>query len=238
MRVSELLNAIAIQLESPENEALILSESNDKCLEAVAAGCCMAAQILRKTAEKVELLDLQEQSNLTSESIDDLGKFATALDQSGDEELQKTAALIDELLLTIAAPPNWFKNYKEAQEKKVNEMKAQYLDAHKELHEMNKVKESAQAIDKSPIFKEYRIMEHALSTRNCPDHAGVQLQRIGQDQWQCSLDHKIYDWANGFDLENNAHVPGGNVSEQTPKEMAHPEAMFSTRQDIMENFKH
>ena len=113
MRISELLNAIASWLESSENEALLLSEDNDECLSVVANGCVMAANILKKTAEEADRLEPGEESKLTLESLDGLNDILTAFDRSGNKDLEKTANLIDELLLTFAAPPNWYKNHKE-----------------------------------------------------------------------------------------------------------------------------
>jgi len=58
-------------------------------------------------------------------------------------------------------------------------------------------------------------MEHSLSTRGCPDHYGAQVARVGEDAWQCSIDHKVYDFKNGFKTMTGKMVPGTFVENQT-----------------------
>lgn len=236
MRVSELLTAIASWLESPENEALLLSEYDDKCLEVVASACAEAAFILKVAAEQTDSIEPEPESKLTPEALDHLNQIVTAFDKSGDSDLQRTASVIDELLLTIATPPSWVENYKEAQENRLDVLKAKYEETKKQLDEVNKVKESAKAIDASPMFKEYRIMEHALSTRTCPDHAGAQMARVGENLWQCSLDKKTYNYLTGYTTEKGEKVPGGDVAEQTQMHHAEPHAMFDTRETRLNGY--
>lgn len=45
-----------------------------------------------------------------------------------------------------------------------------------------------------------------LSTRHCPDHRGVNLMRIADNSYQCQLDHRVYNWNQGFtDDEGNKY---------------------------------
>lgn len=236
MRVSELLTAIASWLESPENEALLLSEYNEDCLNVVATACAEAAFILKVAADQTDVIEPPAESKLTPEALDHLNQIITAFDSSGDADLEKTASLMDELLLTIATPPSWVENYKEAQENRLDVLKDKYEETRKQLHEINKVKESAKAIDKSPMFKEYRIMEHALSSRSCPDHAGAQMGRVGENMWQCALDKKVYNYTTGYTTEKGEKVPGGDVANQTPFQHAEPHTMFDTRETRLNGF--
>jgi len=48
-------------------------------------------------------------------------------------------------------------------------------------------------IEKSPVMKEFRTNEFALSTRYCPDHQ-IQAQRIDDDSIRCPLDGKVYNF--------------------------------------------
>lgn len=235
MRVSELLTAIASWLESSENEALLLSEYDEKCLEVVAEACIHAADILKQAAEQTDKIEPPAETKLTTEALDHLNKIITAFDTSDDEDLKKTASVIDELLLTIATPPDWVSNYKEAQENRLDVLHDKYKATKEQLDRVNKVKESAKAIDKSPMFKEYRVMEHALNTRTCPDHPGAQMARVGENMWQCAMDKKVFNYLTGYTTEKGEKVPGGDVAAQTPEHYVEPHAIFDTRETRMGN---
>ena len=231
MRISEMLNAIASWLESPDNEAILLAEHDKDCLEMVIKSCVEAAMLLKITAETVEDIEPNQESNLTPQSIEELGHLATAFDESGDEQLQKHAAVIDELLLTIASPPMAFAARKDLEDQRIEELKKKYEGVGKQLAKDNNIAASEEAIEKSNITKERRILEEPLSSRYCPDHPGVQLARVGEHRWQCELDKKIYDFETGFTKEDGTKVPGGDVSEQT-KGMSLPGyTVFDTRQE-------
>jgi hypothetical protein len=215
MRISDMLTAIASWLESPDNEAILLAEYDDDCLELVANSCVQAAALLKITAEAVEEIEPPAESVITPSSVDELSQLATAFDESGDAQLQKQAAVIDELLLTIATPPDAVNSRKAALDKKIDELKKKYEQPTETLREANKINESMKAIDKSNMLKDYEILEAPLSTRYCPDHAGANLIRVGDHVWQCELDKKVYDFESGFTLNNGRKVPGSNVSNQT-----------------------
>lgn len=237
MRISELLIAMATELESPENEAVLLAEYNDDCLKLVAEHCVLAAAILKNAAQEVEEIEPALESNITPESIEGLAGLASALDSSNDPDLKKQASVIDELLLTIAAPPNAIAEKKAANEKRLDELRKKYEDPRKELEETNKIADSLKAIDKSEMTKEYKILEAPLSTRYCPDHAGAQISRIGEHLWQCELDKKTYDFENGFTLNNGTKVPGGDVSQQTQGLNNMQHSIFDTREGRLQSNK-
>lgn len=293
MRVAKLLTAIANWLESPQNEALLLAEYDDECLEKVAEACAGAALVLRAgafEADQIEptktyrawiikgnqetgdmadkahtdivfkannnkdageranklLADMNlgpdyfvisidmvkddTQSSMTPEALDNLNSIITAFDRSGDDDLQKTASALDELLL-IATPPSWISSYKQAQQDRLDVLKKDYDDVHKQHEELRGAKEGAKAIEKSPFFKEVRIMDHALNTRTCPDHPGAQMARVGEAMWQCSLDKGIFNYTTGYTTERGEKVPGQYIGSQPHQFDVHPAAMFDTRQD-------
>jgi hypothetical protein len=230
MRISEMLHAIANYLESPDNEALLLSEYDDDCMTVVAESCVTAAHALRVAADKVDAIEPPEESKITPEAIENLGALAAAFDASGDPELKKQASVIDELLLTIAADPSLISRAKEAEDYRLEELKKKYQNPKKELDELNKVSDALKAIDKSKMTKDFKILEAPLSTRYCPDHPGAQIARIGEHVWQCDLDKKTYNFETGFDLENGDHVPGGDVAAQTQGISAPTHAIFDTRE--------
>lgn len=68
----------------------------------------------------------------------------------------------------------------------------------------------------------------SLSTRGCPDHHGAQMKRIGEETYQCNLDGKIYNWAQGFkDYAGNVYPPAQISSVDFPDMQ---ERLFETRQ--------
>jgi len=230
MRIAEMLNAIASWLESPNNEALLLAEPDEDCMKVVANSCVLAAALLKQAAEEVDHMEAPEESAITPESIEDLASLATAFDATGDPELKKQASVIDELLLTIAAPPGMVTSKRAAEDYRLDELRKKYEEPRKELHETNKIGDSEKAIEKSQMTKNYKILEAPLSTRYCPDHAGAQISRVGEHMWQCELDKKTYNFDTGFELNNGSKVPGGDVAQQTQTLNVPYHAIFDTRE--------
>jgi len=235
MRISEMLIAIASWLESPDNEAILLAEYDDDCLEVVANSCVQAAQLLKITAEAVEDIEPPEESKITPESIDELANLATAFDESGDPELKKQASVIDELLLTIASPPNAIVQRQDLVDRRLDELKKKYEQTGKDLAETNKIADSEKAIEKSQMTKQMEILEAPLSSRYCPDHPGAQIARVGEHMWQCELDKKVYNFETGFTLNNGNKVPGGDVANQTQALDIPYYAIFDSRSERMGN---
>lgn len=230
MRIADMLHAIASWLESPDNEALLLSEYHEDSMKVVAENCILAAALLKNAANQVNELEPPEESKITPESIEELGNLATALDSSNDPQLRKQASVLDELLLSIAAPPNAYSERKDLQDSRTEELKKKYENPSKELHDINMIAASEKAIEKSQMTKEYTILEAPLSTRYCPDHPGVQIARVGEHMWQCELDKKSYNYETGFQLNNGSKVPGGDVAQQTQGVSTPFHAIFDTRE--------
>jgi hypothetical protein len=230
MRISEMLNAIASWLESPNNEAILLAEYDEDCLQVVANSCVQAAALLKITAETVEDIEPPEDSKITPESLDELANLAQALDESDDVALKKQAAVIDELLLTIASPPNAVVQRQDLVDKRLDELKKKYEQPRQELEETNKIADVQKAIDKSNMTKQMNILEAPLSSRYCPDHPGSQIARIGEHMWQCELDKKTYNFETGFTLNNGTKVPGGDVANQTQGLNIPYYSIFDTRE--------
>jgi hypothetical protein len=230
MRIAEMLYAIASWLESSNNEALLLAEYDEKCLQVVAHSCVEAAALLKKAADEVESIEPPTESSITPESLEGLANLASALDSSGDPELKKQASVIDELLLTIASPPNALAARKDLEDNRIEELKKKYEQPREELKKTNKIGESEKVIAKSEMTKQYKILEAPLSTRYCPDHAGVQIARVGEHMWQCEMDKKTYNFETGFDLNNGSKVPGGDVSQQTQGVSVPTHSIFDTRE--------
>ena len=215
MRISELLTAMASWLESPNNEALLLAETDDHCMKVVAESCVLAAELLKRAAEEVDAIEPPAESVITPQSIDETAVLAAALDNSDDPQLKRIASVLDELLLTIASPPGALAEKKAAENDHLEELRKKYEQPRKDLHEYNKIGVSEKAIDKSNFTKDYKILEAPLSARSCPDHPGAQIARVGEHMWQCEMDKKVYNFETGFTLNNGSKVPGGDVAQQT-----------------------
>lgn len=229
MRISEMLNAIASWLESPNNEALLLSEYDEKCMKVVSESCVLAAALIKNAAEQVEFIEPPAESKITAESIEEIAALAAAFDASGDPALKKQASVLDELLLTVAAPPGALSTKKAAEDRRLDELTKKYQNPTKDLAEVNKVADAEKKIDQSSMTKAYAVLEAPLNTRYCPDHAGAQIARIGEHIWQCSLDKKTYNFETGYTLSNGDKVPGGDVANQTQPVMSPSHAIFDTR---------
>jgi hypothetical protein len=230
MRIGDMLISIAQWLESPHNEAILLSEYDDECLKVVSESCVAAASLLKVAARKVETIEPPEESKLTPKSLEGLAAIATAFDYSGDPALKKQASVIDELLLTIAAPPNFLKKKQAAEEQRIKDLQEKYQSPTKEFASLNEVKEATKAIEDSGMTKQYRIMEHSLSTRYDPDYPGTLVSRVGDGLWQSEMTKKVYDYNEGFSLLDGSKVPGGNVSEQTQVDQKEFHTIFDTRE--------
>lgn len=231
MRISEMLISIANWLENPNNEAILLSEYDDNCLKIVSNSCIEAAQLLKTAAEKVEEVEPPAPSNLTPESIEELASIATAFDASNDPNLKKQASVIDELLLSIAAPEDAIKKQKSYLDQRIEDLKYKYNHPRESLAEDMKSEATVKAIEDSDMIKEYRVMQAPLNTRYDPDHAGVLLNRIGDGIWQSEMTKKIYDFKEGFKLNNGMIVPGSSVSEQTQVDPREFHSVFDTREE-------
>jgi len=74
-----------------------------------------------------------------------------------------------------------------------------------------------------------------LSTRYCPDHVGTQAFRISENIYQCPMDGRVYDYANGYTDYSGQKVPGGNVALQTPvaEPFGLPQRLYDPNQKVI-----
>lgn len=230
MRTAELLNAMATWLESPNNEAMLLAEGDDECMQVVAESCVLAAALLKKAADEVDVLEPPTESVITPESIEETAALAAALDATNDPQLKKMASVLDELLLTIAAPPGALADKQAAENGRIEELRKKYQQPRETLREYHKTSQQEKAIADSNFTKEYKILEAPLSSRYCPDHPGAQISRVGEHVWQCELDKKTYNYETGFELNSGNKVPGGDVAQQTMGIEIPFHAIFDTRE--------
>lgn len=245
MKISELLIAMAQDLESENNEALQLAEYHDLSLAKTAEGLLRASAQLRKTAAELETIEPEENMRDLKEIFTDVAKLAQELDSSNDEELQKRASVLDEILLTFGRPKSALNNFKQAQETEIEKLREKYNE-----QSFDKVwKEPKEALDKQnnraqtekavrDQIKTYEPLEAPLQTRYCPDHAGVGMMRIADYTYQCALDKKVYNWQSGFTTMKGNKIPGTDVTQQTVDFafQSNPHAMFDTREQMSHRF--
>ncbi len=224
------LNVIASVLENPENP--ILANCEDHQVDVVAQILVNAADEIKeylKIAEANSDNNQDQETVLTPESLDDIAAMAASFDASDDDFLKKQASVLDEILLTFAAPKDYVQNFKKLQDSKVEDLKKRYKEPKEKIDEYNKASEAKKALEESAYYKQYRPLESALSGRNCVDHPGAMLARVGEHTWQCSLDKKIYNYESGFTTMKGNKVPGGSVEFQTPDQRENAHVIFDTR---------
>ncbi len=195
-----------------------------------------ATEVIANALETIDKYEQNQQNDegwlddlfVNDSALEELASVASLMDKSGVAMLQKQAAVLDEILLTIGASKQQVAAAKSAQDLEVAKIKAHaqrvaeaakdkpddlYGLVKKEHDRWNKVEEAGKTIDDK--VKHFRPLEAPLKTRTCPDHPGAQMARIAEDTWQCSLDKKQYNYEAGFTTMNGQVVPGGAVMNQT-----------------------
>lgn len=226
-KLSDKILVIAKWLEAQDNELLV--EASEEHLDSLALSLVQASDILKEVAEEIKATEPSTPTLITSESLEEMAAIAASFDESGDPLLEKQAAVLDEILMTLSTPKDYHFNFKKAEDDKIDILKKKYKEPKEELDENIGVKEALDALKKSPTFKTYRPMEASLSARTCFDHPGAQMARIAEGTWQCSLDHKIYNYDTGFTTLHGDKIGGGSVNEQTPKYHEEGHQMFDHR---------
>ena len=214
----DLIKSTAGWLENPENEVFSLLEFDDDSLGIAAKALVLASEILKKAALDIQLTSTIEDTNTYGPNItsamSSLEAFANELDSSGDHELVKRANVLDEILLTIAANVEDQENYKEKMNRKIDDIKKKSLAA-KENKEKKGTQSASEVTPTKPTNKILRPLEAPLSTRYCPDHAGISLIRIRDKVAYCPLDGKQYDYEAGYTTLKGVSVPGSSIENQT-----------------------
>jgi hypothetical protein len=222
---SEKLLALAAWLEDSNNELLVEVDGDDNKLAAVAEALIGAADVVKNAAKKFD-----KEILITAEELEILSVVAGEFDNSGDEELIKQANAIDELLYTISNNHS-LAALKKAQEDKIEQIKDKYKAIKPIIDDINKISDAVKDVKESHVYQPTRVKSQDLSQRNCPDHNGVGLVRIGEGEWQCSLDRKVYSWSQGFtDLHGKVYPPQG-VENQSRMMLDHrnESAIFDSR---------
>jgi hypothetical protein len=225
VKVADLLRIFSekISTDLSENPIIIAAEEtgNEDLLNHVASVLVTVDSILNKAADGIEVMAEKSIDDLYDEDLEAIVAVANKFDKSDDPVLVRQASVIDQLLMKLNAAEERLK-FKEAQDKEIDRLRAKlrseqrdeaYTRAREESDKALDVKNTAELIENR--FKTYRPLETALSTRTCPDHPGAQMARIADTVFQCSMDHKIYNYSSGFTTLKGNKVPGSDVAEQT-----------------------
>jgi len=230
--LSDKLLTVAKWLESEENELLVEASSNEDHLNNVAVSLVFAAEALKDVANEIKETETNS-SELTAEKLDEMAAVAAEFDASCDDLLQKQASVLDEILLTLAAPKNYISDFKQSEEEKLEVIKKKYKAPKEELDKNIGTKEAIEALNKSRMYaapKKGRPLEYSLSTRYCPQHHAALLARVGDnDLWQCQLGHETYNFSEGYKLADGTVVPATSVDQQTPSNYVEPHQIFDSR---------
>lgn len=233
--------------QEASNHPLVVKASetdNDDILRITAEVLLGSLSAIRQAVIEIEKLAEQSASKLDEKDLEEMAILAEEFDKSGDPLLMKQASVLDQILLTIAAPKGAQDAFKLAEEKEINRLREKYRgqsieDCYKKpkqvLDEHLKVADVEKAVKEG--IKDFRPLESSLSTRTCPDHPGAQMSRVADYTFQCSLDKKVYNYQTGYSTMKGNKVPGGDVSIQSQSLVDRPveHMSFDTRESKLNN---
>jgi hypothetical protein len=240
MAISMDLRVLARKLEKSSDDLLVNAAAKDpNIFDKVAQAVAAASTLLEEVAND---LDASQSNEIKPEQLDEIAALASSFYESGNPLLKKQASVLDEILLSIAAPKNAIAESKRVSEDEINKLRAKrrgeavkelYQDPKEALDKMNLVKEQTDAVKKQ--VKRYAPLEAPLQTRYAPDMPGVMMTRISDHIYQDLVTGKIYDFKAGYTTVKGNKIPGSSVENQTAAlgDQRHGNAMFETRESIM-----
>ena len=226
-----------------ENHPVLMSISNDKVMNTVASALVTSSAIFKIAISNIEEMVESCASEFDEQDIDAISMLASEFDSSGDEFLQKQASVLDQILLNFAGHKALLAD-KKAAEEEVDKLRREYREKARDaaysktretLEKDIKAADSIKAIKEQ--VKTFRPLEHALSTRHCPEHPGTGVIRIGENIYQCEMDKRIYNYQEGYKTMKGNEIPGSDVSEQTRSlgDRVLEQMSFSTRETRLNN---
>jgi len=241
MAISMDLRVLARKLEKSSDDLLIsASQKSPDVFEKVAMAIASASTLLEGVADD---MDNHASFEMTPQQLDEIAALASAFDESGDPLLQKQASVLDEILLSIAAPKNAAATANKATQDEINRLrderrkslnKACYTEARERLHMMENHENVAKAVEQQ--VKRFVPLEAPLQTRYPPDRPGGQMTRITDGVYQDIVTGIIYDYKSGYKTQKGNEVPGGSVENQT-RDLGDTRlqgtSLFETRDSLM-----
>lgn len=172
-----------------------------------------------KAEEAVEIIEPSVNTVLNQ-----LSNLADRLDNVG---IVDAASMIDEFIKKTAEDVMKWK-----EESNKTEQSKRYDTKYHHEQQIREPKKEKNVESKHHVKTYQQGNTISLSTRNCPEHIGVQLGRVAEGVFQCALDGAIYNWEAGWtDYQGNKN-PGGSVAGQTPSlsDYAVPARIFDSRE--------
>jgi hypothetical protein len=241
MAISMDLRVLARKLEKSSDDLLVsASTKGPETFEKVATAVAAASTLLESVADD---MDQNAEFNITSEQLDEIAALASAFDESNDPLLKKQASVLDELLLSIAAPKNAATKSRKVTEDEINRLRAErrrargeeaYVKPRQDHHDMWNAAQQAKAVEQQ--VKRYRPLEAPLQTRYPPDRPGGQMTRITDHVYQDIVTGVIYDFKAGYTTQKGNKVPGSSVENQTRQlgdYRNQSTSLFETRESLM-----
>ena len=235
------LRVLARKLEKSSDDLLVnASTKGPETFEKVATAIAAASTLLTSVADD---MDKNASLQLTEQQLNEMAALASAFDESSDPLLKKQASVLDEILLSIAAPRNAGETFRKVQDEEIERLRTErrrargeeaYVQPKKELHDMWNSVAQAKAVEQQ--VKRYVPMEAALQTRYPPDRPGGQMTRISDGVYQDIETGIIYDYKAGYTTQKGNKVPGGSVENQTRQlgdYRNNPTSVFQTRESVM-----
>lgn len=241
MAISIDLRLLARKLEKSSDDLLVnASTKSPEVFQKVATAVAAASTLLEGVADD---MDNNASFEITPQQLDEIAALASAFDESEDPLLKKQASVLDELLLSIAAPKNAIAISKKTTEDEINRLRSErrktreeeaYDEPRKVLSEIENAKEQAKAVEQQ--VKRYIPMEAPLQTRYPPDRPGGQMVRITDHVYQDIVTGIIYDFKAGYKTQKGNDIPGTSVEEQTRAlndNRNQGTSLFETRDSLM-----
>jgi hypothetical protein len=241
MAISMDLRVLARKLEKNSDDLLInASTKGPEEFEKVATAIAAASTLLEGVADD---MDQSAEFSITPRQLDEIAALASAFDESEDPLLKKQASVLDELLLSIAAPKNAAREARKVSDDEINRIREErrksrreeaYEEPRKAHADMNNAKEQAKAVAQQ--VKRYRPLEAPLQTRYPPDRPGGQMTRITDHVYQDIVTGIVYDFKAGYTTQKGNEIPGTSVENQTRQlgdSRNQSTSLFEDRQSLM-----
>lgn len=172
-----------------------------------------------EAAEKVDELIGKIANENNNRLIEKLCSYADAMDALGEHKIaNELDAEVAKLSKLAYSPDVQERDFSKYDSEKNNDLIRKKPKSKRELleeHEMENLRETGKT----------------MSTRDCPDHIGTMMARVGENTYQCPRDGKVYNWEEGWvDMSGKKH-PGGSISGQTTESINYiiPSRIFEDR---------
>ena len=191
---------------------------------------------LLSDAERVVYSQYTDMVGEEVKRVDELKQLSSAADSLDSDGHVKEADMIDEFIQKYADIMDYNEDRKEEGD---TEQSKRYDSKYHHNLQIREPKREQERVDregrKEHHINTYQPHEGHLSQRDCPEHIGVMLGRVGPGTYQCPKDGAIFNWETGYTTFDGKQVPGGSVAEQTPSSTGYaiPHRIFDSREKTL-----